>query len=190
MGSYRRENRRMKYWTVWLQACWLHCSPPSIWPHERNTGDVIGCDWPKWWTHLFFTFINTFGFHLCWAWESWFLWGSICYTSRAHCVLSVCVCLPVYQRLCIYYSACLDLCSVVCLPAANQPLWAELEVLLPPIGLGQLRHSIRGWTTAHQENLLGSIWFSVTEGEALLMGCLKSLSYSFEGLSFHSDFFH
>lgn len=49
-----------------------------------------------------------------------------------------------------------DLCPPVCLPAANQPLRAELEVLLPPVGMGQLRHSVRGRTAAHQENLLGS----------------------------------
>ena len=51
--------------------------------------------------------------------------------------------------------------------AADQPLRAELEVLLPALGAGQLRHGIRGGATAHQEALLGNLRLSLSEGTAM-----------------------
>lgn len=107
------------------------------------------------------------------VWESWFPLRLCLLYMRG----SVPVCgenvLPVWLNP-VYLSLCSSWpLPCVCPPAPNQPLRAELEVLLPPVGLGQLRHSIRGWTAAHKENLLGSFWFSVTEGEFFVLYFLK-----------------
>lgn len=48
--------------------------------------------------------------------------------------------------------------------ASDQPLWAELEVLLPSFWYGQLRHSLRGGAAPHQETLLGNVWLPFSEG--------------------------
>lgn len=166
MGSCRRENKGMRYWTVWLQACWLHCFPPSIWPRERNSAGVTDCDWTvEMADTLFLHFYQLVYMLFMLSVMRANSFSMICLTCMPHCICVLCLgCLLVALKSALLPFLLWPL-RPVCLPAANQPLWAELEVLLPAIGMGQLRHSVRGWTAAHQENLLGSVWFSVTEGK-------------------------
>lgn len=56
------------------------------------------------------------------------------------------------------YGADTSMCIVHPFPvAADQPLRAELEVLLPSLRLRELRHGLRGGAPAHQEDLLGHL---------------------------------
>lgn len=111
------------------------------------------------------------------VWESWF--PLRCYLLHMHGLVPVCLCTGCMLVACNWTHNChipkyilLDMSwplLSVCPSAANKPLWAELEVLLPPIRLGQLWYCIWGWTTAYQEDLLGGVWFSVPEGEGSLI---------------------
>lgn len=138
---------------MWFQTCWLQCSTPSIRPWERLTGDLMDCDWPtKLQTQLFVTFMSMFVFQC-----------DMKLTLSTRCIMCA-------TRVCtlafLLFFIKLWILSYLVI---NQPLRAELEVLLPPVRLGQLWHSLWRWTAAHQKDLLGSFWLYISKGEVLLL---------------------
>jgi len=110
-----------------------------------------------------------------------FMYFKWCIWNGAGVFIVLCFGPPIQTKLCkkmpcilfVFLEACKDiwsfltcflLFSCVWSPAAHQPLWAELEILLSSVRYGHLRHCLRGGAPSHQKTLLGNLWLPFSEG--------------------------